>query len=203
MDAVPSDARPLPWAPAYLITRDGQVYSTKYGGARLLKPGYHPQGYVKYAIMVEGKARTTKAHRLVAAVWLPPCPSPLHCIRHLDGNPRNNSADNLAWGTQQENIDDKRRHGTLACGDRSGSRLHPERRPRGSRAASAKLTESDVASVLRRLTSGESGASIARDFGVAKTTISAIRRGRNWAWLTTPPDIEGCLRKQGWNLEGR
>ena len=33
-------------------------------------------------------------------------------VRHLDGNSRNDSAENLAWGTRLENMRDMRRHGT-------------------------------------------------------------------------------------------
>ena len=33
-------------------------------------------------------------------------------VRHLDGNPRNNHLDNLAWGTQSANMRDAVRHGT-------------------------------------------------------------------------------------------
>lgn len=44
----------------------------------------------------------------------------------------------------------------------------------------AKLTAADVALVRLRLSAGETQASIASDFGVERTTISAIKTGATW-----------------------
>jgi DNA-binding XRE family transcriptional regulator len=44
----------------------------------------------------------------------------------------------------------------------------------------AKLSEADVSEVRRRCAAGETQASVARAYGVARTTISAIVVGRNW-----------------------
>jgi transcriptional regulator with XRE-family HTH domain len=51
---------------------------------------------------------------------------------------------------------------------------------RGERNPLAKLTTDDVARIRERLAVGEPGAAIGRAFGVSKTTISKIRRGRAW-----------------------
>lgn len=50
-------------------------------------------------------------HALVLEAFVGPRP-PNHVTRHLDGNPLNPRLDNLAWGTQSENLLDKQRHGT-------------------------------------------------------------------------------------------
>lgn len=50
-------------------------------------------------------------HRLVLAAFVGPCPSGMEGC-HNDGNPLNNSVDNLRWDTHRNNEADKRRHGT-------------------------------------------------------------------------------------------
>jgi hypothetical protein len=45
---------------------------------------------------------------------------------------------------------------------------------------STKLTPSDVAKIREAIAGGDRGALVARRFGVAKTTVSAIRCGRIW-----------------------
>jgi len=49
--------------------------------------------------------------------------------------------------------------------------------PRGEKAAASKLTEDDVRYIRA---SSESGAALARKYGVSKVAISAIRRRRTW-----------------------
>jgi hypothetical protein len=38
-------------------------------------------------------------------------------VRHLDGDPKNNRPENLAWGTQEENWMDRRAHGRARDGE--------------------------------------------------------------------------------------
>lgn len=44
-------------------------------------------------------------HRLVAETWVEN-PDNKPCVCHKDDNPKNNKAENLWWGTHQENMDD-------------------------------------------------------------------------------------------------
>jgi hypothetical protein len=67
----------------------------------------HSNGYPQVHLRVKGSSRISKVHRLVAESFLPPQPFPGAIVRHLDGNPANNAADNLAWGTQAENRVDR------------------------------------------------------------------------------------------------
>jgi HNH endonuclease len=209
-------AVPVDGAPGYYVTRSGDVYSSRRLRAekplRKLRRGRHPQGYPQHGLVVDGKTITVYLHHIVAAAFLPPRPSSQHVVRHDDGNVDNAHAENLLWGTQLENILDKHRHGTMATGDRNGRRTHPEA-CRGEKIGGSKLTESQVMEIRRRLSDGEPGSSLAREFRVLKTTISSIKNGRNWKHLGgpvaangkrlkpegwTPPDIEGELKKQGW-----
>ena len=70
------------------------------------------KGYLVVRLYIDGIRYVRRVHRLVAqAIW----PNPgneLPLVRHLDGNPASNHFLNLAWGTDLENYEDARRHGT-------------------------------------------------------------------------------------------
>lgn len=63
---------------------------------------------------------------------------------------------------------------------RKMSEAHRRRDSRGSNSTSAKLSESKVSAILRRLSSGELQKDLAREYGVAKGTISKIWIGETW-----------------------
>lgn len=88
------------------VYEDGRVWNVKQGC--WYKLGKDQDGY-----LVRG---THKVHRLVLLAFVGPARSKSHVCRHLDGNPANNTLSNLAWGTQQQNWDDRRRHGTDLVG---------------------------------------------------------------------------------------
>ena len=81
----------------------------------------------------------------------------------MDGNPLNNRADNLAYGSRTENILDVYRVGK----------------------AWRKLTIEQVQDIRQRLSAGERGVDLAREYGVGQSCISAIKTGRTYAWATT------------------
>lgn len=56
--------------------------------------------------------RGMSVHRLVAGAFLPPAGTGQDQVRHLNGDPMDNRATNLAWGTASENASDKIVHGT-------------------------------------------------------------------------------------------
>lgn len=85
---------------------------------RLLSAGNRP--YARVVLMRDGQRSERTVHSLVLEAFVGPRPEGFVC-RHLNGDSRDNSLGNLAWGTQAENIRDKRRHGTMACGERVGS----------------------------------------------------------------------------------
>lgn len=73
----------------------------------------------------------------------------------------------LRWATQKDNAGDMVDHG---------------RSQRGEKCRMAKLTESDVHKI-RVTRRNESCASLAREFGVARWTVSRARSRETWAWL--------------------
>jgi len=87
----------------------------------------------------------------------------------------------LWLGTNQDNIDDMVKKGRSAKGERSGSRTHPEKRPRGKANGNAKLTEHQVRKIREQYRAGGiSCQALAQNWGVAKTTIVNIVLCRTW-----------------------
>ncbi len=133
--------------------------ATRSVRGRILKPA--ASKYVPHLSVVLGHgAAGSPVHVLVALTFIGPRPDGQD-VRHLDGNPTNNRADNLAYGTRTENILDVYRIGK----------------------AWRTLTTEDVHDIRHRLDRGERGADIARAYGVSQSCISAIKVRRNYSWL--------------------
>lgn len=78
--------------------------STRIVRAVVLTPFDNGHGYLCVGLRDKGRRRNFYVHRLVAEAFVDnPFSKP--CINHLDHNTRNNSADNLQWCTQKENVD--------------------------------------------------------------------------------------------------
>lgn len=133
--------------------------ATRMMKGRVLKPAGCKKDPHLYVVLGNGQAGTP-VHKLVALAFLGPRPEGQD-VRHLDGNPLNNRADNLAYGTRTENILDVYRQGR----------------------AWRKLTVEQVLDIRARLQRGEKGRDVAKAYGVSETHISAIKTGREYAWL--------------------
>lgn len=103
----------------YTVTRDGRVFSHsgwRGHALRELRQSLNASGYPSVRLTTEGRRKRIAVHRLVAEKYIGPKPSPDHEVRHIDGNPMNNNADNLCWGTRKDNADDRERHGRTSRG---------------------------------------------------------------------------------------
>lgn len=89
----------------YKVSSKGRVLSMpKYicAKTRLLSPG-NAKGYYAYTLCKdEHTRRRIFAHRLVATAFIDN-PNGYTEIDHIDGNPKNNDANNLRWCTHQMN----------------------------------------------------------------------------------------------------
>lgn len=156
----------------YMVDPYGRVLQTKTG--ILLKPRKHYLGYVRYSLSF-GHRKTAKqyyAHRLVANAFLEN-PLRLKEINHIDGDKTNNSLENLEWSTRKNNI----QHA-----EKTGLANHPV----GESANTNKLSNNDVAKIRKDLLLGRSCTSIAKEYNLARTTISAIKNGRTWTHNMVP-----------------
>lgn len=88
------------------------------------------------------------------------------CVCHRCDNPLCVRPDHLWAGTNAENMDDLRRKGRAA---------------RGERNSSAKLTEPEVVEIKRLISEGVGQRILGERFGVGTSTIAHIATNRTWA----------------------
>lgn len=158
----------------------------------VLSPSKAPNGYLCVILMRDSKRVSNAVHRLIALTFLGP-PNGKQ-VNHKSGIKTENHFENLEYCTPLENKEHARRMGLTPFGNRNGSVTHPERRPRGDNSPSrlhperlargenhgnATLSDTDVAAIRARLSSGERGASLAREFKVGKSTISRIANNQD------------------------
>lgn len=118
-------------------------------------------GYLTVNLRKDCVSCTRTVHSLVLEAFIGLAKQGQQC-RHLDGDKKNNALINLAWGSVQENIDDRRRHKTFL---------------RGETMPAAKLNEEQVRAIrsdtrVARL--------IAADYGVSRRLISNIKTRTGW-----------------------
>jgi len=172
-----SIAQEIPGFSEYLISEDGRVWSLEYQG----KPREIPLrlkhdidkreggGYRRVTLFKSGKRYRQTVHSLVLLTFVGPRPNGF-VVRHLDGNPANNTLANLAYGTSADNKQDSIRHGTAV---------------KGSRQHCAKLNEVS-ARYVKALTAEPrpySDKLIASWFNVSPSAVWKVRTGRSWAHL--------------------
>ena len=170
----------------YFISKDGNVYSNlerygvylrnekrvqlKYRIGKIHKLKLYinkKSGYSYVGLSKNGKVSVKTIHRLVALAFIENILNkPFVC--HKDGNPRNNNADNLYWGTRSENMFDAVKHGT-----------HTDNR--GEKNGQSKLKLKDVLQILemskiRKIKTTE----ILKLFPVKRVAINSIIRGVSW-----------------------
>lgn len=108
----PEEWREIQGFPDYSISSHGRVISRRRGVPRVMNPTPVTGGYLHVRLFSrEGRSATRRVHSLVIEAFIGPRPDGLQ-VRHLDGDQKNNRAENLAYGTASENARDMVRHGT-------------------------------------------------------------------------------------------
>jgi hypothetical protein len=159
--------RPLISHPKYEVNNMGQV--RRIGEPLPLPFWWDERGYRRIAIWNGHRQTQATIHKMVAQVFLPPSPTPKHTVNHIDGIKDNNWAINLEWATG------------------STQQYHAYRLElrsnRGTRNPYAKLSSDDVREI-RRLLVFMRYEDIGKKFGVSKSAIGLIARGKRWGHIT-------------------
>lgn len=165
----------IPSAPLYEVSTTGVVRRkvapiNGIGSLRVapyeINQHPHKDGYLTVIMFNQGKRIRKPVHILVLEAFK--CARPVGAVaRHLNGINTDNSANNLIWGTQKENIHDKWEHGTMACGERAGM---------------AKLTAAQVLSIRAEHTKVRgSRTNLARKYKVSPQAVGQILSRKHWA----------------------
>lgn len=122
------------------------------------------------SLRVDG--RLIRAHRYAWQLCFGPIPDGLDVCHHCDNPPCCNPA-HLFLGSASDNGMD------MSAKGRHGSRTRPDRVAAGERHGSAKLTVEDVLAI-RAKAHIRSVSSLAREYGVVRSTIRSIRDEKTW-----------------------
>ncbi len=131
------------------ITEDGRVFSN----GKELKQG-QTNGYRRCNIKMVDGWKFWFIHQLLLTTYVGPRPEGAVAC-HIDGNKENNHISNLKWGTQRDNMLDRRRHGT----DKNKRR---------------RFTNSEVETMRKRHSDGESIGHLAKVFTISQTAMKRI-----------------------------
>ena len=124
--------------------------------------------YLRVNVWLGGRLRTFNLHTLILLAFRGPCPPGMEC-RHLNGDPTDNRAENLAWGTKVENAEDRDRHGTSLRGEKNHK---------------AKLTREQVEQVWELyLTDDLTQVEVASFLGLPRRAVQKVLSGEKWRWL--------------------
>ena len=129
-------------------------------------------GYGAIRITHEGRCRSMQIHRVFYTLEFGLFPDD-QVIRHRCDTPACIRPDHLIAGNHADNVRDRVERGRCARGERNGR---------------AKLSAEDVLAIRARLLRGESCSSVAREFGLDRKTISALRARKTWRHL--PPETD-------------
>lgn len=117
-----------------------------------------------------GQTSRGSAHRRSYELFVGPIPPGMDVCHKCDNRPCFNPK-HLFVGTRQENIDDCKRKGRIARGERLAALR------RGEDGPAAKLTWADVRAIRD---SGEPSKQLAARYGVTNDNINRIRRNETW-----------------------
>jgi hypothetical protein len=145
--------KPYPKNENYLVRTDGVIVSVKTGNplkSQTVTGGYQ---YVKLG----RKGQYKGVHRLVAETWIPN-PTNLLEVNHKDANKLNNCVENLEWMTRSQNAIHAVQKGLM----------------------NQKLNVEQIQVIRQRLDSGVMQVTLSKEYGVTKSMIHYIAKGKSW-----------------------
>lgn len=154
-------------------------------------------GHIDMSLILNGRRIHRYLHRLVAEAFIPnPCGYPV--VRHLNDDPSDNEPENLAWGTQLDNVHDCILNGHFQYFSKEDiERANEVRR---------------TPIVAIRLRDGKKFAFVSqqeasRQLGISQTSISAVIRGCNKSaggyYFITQEDFNGTFDYRDYRYQRR
>lgn len=157
--------RDVPGFPSYRVGDDGSVWSSKWGRWRRLAARPNHQGRHRVVLLRDLRPYDRYVARLVLETFVGPSPFSGAEALHGDDDKSNNHLGNLRWGTQAENVADAHANGRI--------------RKRATHYA-AKLTDADVAEIIRLRAEGMKVVEIGARFNVTHQHVCKLCQGKRW-----------------------
>ena len=159
----------------YYVNDNGSIYSAISN--KTLSYQLDKDGYAKVQLMSQdNKRHRYSVHRLVLENFMPIPNMHLLQVNHKDGNKLNNRLDNLEWVTASQNNTHKYKIGLAT--------------QKGEYNNGSKLTEKQVQEIIQLLlTKCYTYREIGEKYNVDEETIGAIKRKKNWKYLTEHIDF--------------
>lgn len=153
---------PIPAHDGYEAHRSGLIRSLKRKSPKILSQHKHKDGYLCVIVFGgNGDRRRIMVHRVVAELFIKKHPGK-DIVCHNNGKLCDNTAENLRWATQKENILDKNIHGTMV---------------RGELSPFAKLSDDKVLEIRK---SSMSLTGLGKAFGVSRVAIANVKKRKTW-----------------------
>lgn len=121
-------------------------------------------GYINVQLNKNSKPLTKRVHRLVIEAFIPN-PKNKPVANHIDGNKKNNRADNLEWMTHSENTLHSFKNGL-------------QKKIFGDNNYITKIKNQDVLKIRELIVEGKNNKEIAKIYNVNPCQISRIRTGK-------------------------
>ncbi len=156
----------------YEVSNFGRVRSWFVGGGNLRKRSEEPRiitqrdnqnGYPCVSLSRSTEQKLLTVHGLVLTAFICQRPGGYEAA-HLNGD---------RSVTSSTNEFHKKLHGTSADGERSYR---------------ARVTTAQASEIKRRALAGESSASLAREFGICRSSVYAMKIGKSWSWAISEYD---------------
>ena len=155
----------------YLVSNMGRIKSV---GRSMVRSNGRPQTFKERILrqccdewgypLVRVDGKTMKVHKAVALAFLG-AREECMVIRHLDGNPKNNTLGNLSYGTQSENVLD---------GYAYAGRIRKRQ----------KLTLKSAGEIKEKIKNGVRSVEIAREYGISQQSVCDIKHERIYGHLS-------------------
>lgn len=126
-------------------------------------------GHIDMLLHYNGKRYHKYLHQMVAEAFIPN-PNNYPIVRHLDDDPTNNYVDNLAWGTQLDNVRDCIKNKRFRYFDDDDRELAMQKRR-------MPITSVNLRNGQKRSYISQQEA--ARQLGFSQSSISSVIRGKN------------------------
>lgn len=169
--------------PNYFVSNYARVWNEKLG--RFLSQSPDKDGYMRVSLVIHGKSKTIKTHRLVMMTFHPIANPNDYVVNHKDVKVYNNFDGNLEWATVMENT---------RYGWDSGSNQN-----RGENSFNTYLDESQVRTICELLQDGKRPCDICNHFGISdkvermrfSAIVSSIKHCKSYTYISKDYNIPG------------